>query len=920
MRKTVIFSALLLAAAAAPDSGWSWGAEGKNEVKNEEIIRSPRLEQASFPSVEISNENIQSPLPLEPHTNEHVQSVVSESNREARFLGLSDTLCEWGVGSSCKQKAKKKKGNGYPHTLPSQYGVPAPYDQYDYQNTYQNTAQIHNSYQPVPQKQKGNKKKKGGSGVTDFISGFLNSYTKPKKDKVKIKGYIPTDVPTLIVPNHHIELQNFGSNSYLETLPTYESALPAYVPPTGVYSPPIQNVQGTYASTNHHVKGTYSPPSHSIKGGFSSNQHIKGSYSNQHLKGTYPVPNKHVSVTTNTNFNAGKSSYAVPKPTHVTSKGFNQKVAFVGQKKVPSHQNPTYIVKQPVVTKVLTQTVGGPVDATKVQHLHSHTHVYHGSQVIEPGKQLQKKSDNIGGATSFVAQESSSFVSNPNDLTAGNNPFNSQSTGHLSQTHITSQQGHNTHVQGNTQHSSGVNSHTQFISQNGGFSASQFQPPSHTEFGFNPSSATIEDMINANKIYTEFSRTIYEEDCHCVSEQFCAAENIVHGRRDLTNVIDARNQESQIFSNASSVEQPEVNEVEYSARSGRSFDINSNSTTTEKVESLELTTDDESNTTELPEVSRNRREAENSTANFEDVQGRQLSGYTPGKTGCRAGSVCCKRPVYGKSSPARSLPVCGRSNDENILARIKTKNHENGRAGFGEYPWQAAILRKSEGELVYVCGASLISDRFLITAAHCVNKIEKELLRVRLGEWDVRDRSEFYPHVESDVSGLIIHPEFYEGNLENDIAIMKIADPVDYTKYPHISPVCLPPPESDFSNQVCTITGWGKDGWGSKGEFQAILKETKVPVVHHQVCQQILQGTKLGGSYSLHEGMLCAGGEENKDACKGDGGGPLVCRGTNKEYILAGVVSWGLGCGEQGIPGVYVDVAKYVKWVQTITG
>ena len=52
---------------------------------------------------------------------------------------------------------------------------------------------------------------------------------------------------------------------------------------------------------------------------------------------------------------------------------------------------------------------------------------------------------------------------------------------------------------------------------------------------------------------------------------------------------------------------------------------------------------------------------------------------------------------------------------------------------------------------------------------------------------------------------------------------------------------------------------------------------------------------------------------------QGDGGGPLVCRGSSKEYILAGVVSWGLGCGERGIPGVYVDVAKYVDWVESIT-
>ena len=81
-------------------------------------------------------------------------------------------------------------------------------------------------------------------------------------------------------------------------------------------------------------------------------------------------------------------------------------------------------------------------------------------------------------------------------------------------------------------------------------------------------------------------------------------------------------------------------------------------------------------------------------------------------------------------------------------------------------------------------------------------------------------------------------------------------------------PACLPERNSDFTGQVCRITGWGKDGWGAQGNFQAILKETEVPVVRKDICEQILRGTKLGPSYNLHQGMMCAGGEENKDACK----------------------------------------------------
>jgi secreted trypsin-like serine protease len=77
----------------------------------------------------------------------------------------------------------------------------------------------------------------------------------------------------------------------------------------------------------------------------------------------------------------------------------------------------------------------------------------------------------------------------------------------------------------------------------------------------------------------------------------------------------------------------------------------------------------------------------------------------------------------------------------------------------------------------------------------------------------------------------------------------------------------------------------------------------------------MLKRTRLGPSFQLHQGFICAGGEEGKDACKGDGGGPLVCE-INGISQLAGIVSWGIGCGEQSVPGVYVKVSHYGTWIQ----
>lgn len=86
----------------------------------------------------------------------------------------------------------------------------------------------------------------------------------------------------------------------------------------------------------------------------------------------------------------------------------------------------------------------------------------------------------------------------------------------------------------------------------------------------------------------------------------------------------------------------------------------------------------------------------------------------------------------------------------------------------------------------------------------------------------------------------------------------------------------------------------GKDAFGDFGKYQNILKEVDVPIISHNQCEQQLKNTRLGYTYQLNPGFVCAGGEEGKDACKGDGGGPMVCE-RNGVWQLVGVVSWGIG-------------------------
>ncbi|KAF2356347.1 Serine proteases trypsin domain [Trinorchestia longiramus] len=310
-------------------------------------------------------------------------------------------------------------------------------------------------------------------------------------------------------------------------------------------------------------------------------------------------------------------------------------------------------------------------------------------------------------------------------------------------------------------------------------------------------------------------------------------------------------------------------------------------------------------------------------------QKRQLPFINELPFTCGLYEVCCRVAVTTPATTVHTLPpvtaapaghtgpTCGISKTVSVAARISTSDDgfPPGDASFGEYPWQAAVLKKEGVDNVYVCAGTLIDLTHVLTAAHCISGYHASEIRVRLGEFDVNKNTEFYTHQETDVIAIFVHPEFYPGNLLNDIALIKIQQPVDFNSNPHIAPVCLPQEGDVFTGHRCWVTGWGKDGFVSSSRYQNTLKEVDVPMLSTGDCQQRLRTTRLGPSYLLHPGMLCAGGEPGKDACKGDGGGPLTCVDASGRHRLAGLVSWGIGCGTPGIPGVYVNVQHYLGWI-----
>jgi len=245
-----------------------------------------------------------------------------------------------------------------------------------------------------------------------------------------------------------------------------------------------------------------------------------------------------------------------------------------------------------------------------------------------------------------------------------------------------------------------------------------------------------------------------------------------------------------------------------------------------------------------------------------------------------------------------------------------------------EFPW-AALLEyraKRSSQTTYACGGSLISSRYVITAAHCINVGDWELFSVRLGEWDLESDVDCYqddcadPPIDVPVEQKIRHEGYdpKDGNTANDIALLRLAQPVKSTYF--VKPICLPTEpklsarNKDYTGQSFDVTGWGKTEWGIKSRYKLAVS---VPVVNKAQCNRAYEPNRL----TITDKQICAGGGDTKDSCNGDSGGPLMARdktskGVSYMYIL-GIVSYGPEkCATEGVPGVYTRVSEYIDWIK----
>lgn len=216
--------------------------------------------------------------------------------------------------------------------------------------------------------------------------------------------------------------------------------------------------------------------------------------------------------------------------------------------------------------------------------------------------------------------------------------------------------------------------------------------------------------------------------------------------------------------------------------------------------------------------------------------------------------------------------ACGKWTADRIFGGVET--------AIDEFPWMVLLeyTWEEENAKVFGCGGSLIDKRHVITAAHCLSDTNPYLTGVRLGEWDTstavdcsrteQDACTDDP-VNIPISMIFKHPKYnVNGQEENDIAILRLAEPVTYSYF--IQPICLPSDpvlrsKTDFQGNKFITAGWGRT---EKKQQSEVKLKTYVEFVSLSSCNQVYQ--RAGRTISTKQ--LCAGGKNSNDSCQGDSG------------------------------------------------
>ncbi|GLV43597.1 Serine Protease Immune Response Integrator [Carabus blaptoides fortunei] len=237
-----------------------------------------------------------------------------------------------------------------------------------------------------------------------------------------------------------------------------------------------------------------------------------------------------------------------------------------------------------------------------------------------------------------------------------------------------------------------------------------------------------------------------------------------------------------------------------------------------------------------------------------------------------------------------------------------------------EFPHMASLGYSRGDEKLWRCGGSLISDQFVLTAAHCLQSQEFGYVSwVRLGEQNLPAQSDAGFPNDYQIIERIAHPQYRAPSVYNDVALVKLDRTVRFTVF--VKPACLYTNPDIAPDTTLIATGWGLTMFAGNSSEQ--LQKVDLDIFSEQECNETysnMAGTRKLVSGILGDTQVCAGGRTiEKDTCQGDSGGPLqVYLNDNRLYSIVGITSFGKACGLANIPGVYSRVSYFVPWIESV--
>lgn len=243
----------------------------------------------------------------------------------------------------------------------------------------------------------------------------------------------------------------------------------------------------------------------------------------------------------------------------------------------------------------------------------------------------------------------------------------------------------------------------------------------------------------------------------------------------------------------------------------------------------------------------------------------------------------------------------------------------------GQWPWHVALYYSKGLELVYTCGGTLISENFVLTAAHCITRprtnqaVNQRNILVYLGKYSLLS---FGPEVQDrKVDQIIIHPRYNATLFYNDLALLKLDRPAEITNY--VRKCCLWEENDNLQNligKLGTVVGWGFD---ENRKLTTNLMQTKMPVVSSDTC---IFSNRNFFSQFIFDKNYCAGFRNGTSVCNGDSGGGMVfpkagTSGADTVWQLRGIVSVSVALQGEGTcdPShfmVFTDASKHLSWIK----